>query len=525
MNPNLYNELNKGWKSTCKIVLGDEIGELKDYEEWLKEYLPAVGRRKSHLSGNEVILSMDDYCETANFVSLDEMKEKAVSLDINEIKDIDSILEAISESWEYCGYRVLGNSKFVESSDLVMDSQYVADSANVQQSMKVFASTMIRMNSQYAFGSAGFGKGEFILRAVNAFNIKRSFEGHFFADCSDIYFCYNAFGCHDMMFSFGQRNKHHMIGNLALSPDKYLELKKKLLEDIRDELKRSKRFPSLFELVPDKKPDPDIKIPELQRNRETDLSVIEKAFSSTLKIIFKKDITHRMDDCADWLQRHTHKIKELKSPFGATTYMPDGPSFTSAFSMFPKKRMVSYEESFELGKIHLDESELSNLGKIREKLGRIGFFTDETYEGNTHNCIRMNVAYNSSNSYRQNDATNSEYCALGSWALDSKYVFGCQRIIDSQFCVKCYNSLRLNRCLELDTCTNCSDTLFSHNSEGLQEAMFCFNTKSKRHAIGNTQLPQEQYRKIKDAIIGQMADEIIKSKGLKWDIYNIGCYR
>lgn len=519
----LYEELNKAWKSTCRILLGEEIGELKAYEEWLKEYLPAIGKRKSHISGKETILAMDDYCETANFVLLDELKEKTASLNINEIKDIDSILNAISENWEYCGYRVLGNSRFVESSDLVMDSQYVADSVNIQQSMKVFASAMIRTNSQNVFGGAGFGKGDFLIRVVNAFNIKRSFESHFFADCSDLYFCYNNFGCHDMMFSFGQRNKRHMIGNLALPAEKYLSLKSKLLSELRDELRRSRRFPSLFELVPNRRPDVGIKIPTIKRRMEADLPIIEKAFSSTLKVIFKKDIDHRMDDCAEWLQRHTHRVKEVKSPFGAVTYMPDGPAFTSAFALFPKNRMVSYEESFELGKVALSENDLSNLESIKEGLGRIGYFTDETYEGNTRNCIRMNVAYNSSNCYRQNDATGSEYCALGSWALDSKYAFGCHRIIASQFCVKCYNSLNLNRCLELDTCTNCSDSLFSHNSEGLSEAMFCFNAKGKRYAIGNSQLTPDQYRKVKDALVSQMADEILKKKELKYDIFNIGC--
>jgi hypothetical protein len=33
----------------------------------------------------------------------------------------------------------------------------------------------------------------------------------------------------------------------------------------------------------------------------------------------------------------------------------------------------------------------------------------------------------------------------------------------------------------------------------------------------------EQYKKIKDMLVGQMADEILKKKELKWDIFNIGC--
>jgi hypothetical protein len=51
--------------------------------------------------------------------------------------------------------------------------------------------------------------------------------------------------------------------------------------------------------------------------------------------------------------------------------------------------------------------------------------------------------------------------------------------------------------------------------------MFCFNAKGKRYAIGNAQLQPDQYRRIKDMLVGQMADELIKNKQLKWDIFSI----
>ena len=83
--------------------------------------------------------------------------------------------------------------------------------------------------------------------------------------------------------------------------------------------------------------------------------------------------------------------------------------------------------------------------------------------------------------------------------------------------------MNLNRCFEVDSCSNCADTLFAHNCEGLNEAMFCFNVKGKRCAIGNAALPPEQYKRIKNSLVEQMADEIIKNKRLRYDIFNIGC--
>jgi len=110
-------------------------------------------------------------------------------------------------------------------------------------------------------------------------------------------------------------------------------------------------------------------------------------------------------------------------------------------------------------------------------------------------------------------------------SLNSKYTFGCYRILESQFCINCYNSLYLTRCFEVDTSTKCSDSLFCHNSEALQDCAFCFNAKGKRHAIGNLQLPPEQYRKIKNMLVEQMTEEILKTKELNYDIFNIGCYK
>jgi len=35
----VYDELNKRWKATCRILFGEEIGELEEY----KEYLTGLG--------------------------------------------------------------------------------------------------------------------------------------------------------------------------------------------------------------------------------------------------------------------------------------------------------------------------------------------------------------------------------------------------------------------------------------------------------------------------------------------------
>ncbi len=521
MTPQAYDVLNRAWKSTCRVVLGAEVGELEEYKGWLGEYLPPVGKRKSYISGREVTLANPRYPDDARFVSMEEIREKkADPLGINDIKDMDSVVRAVSEQWEYAGNRVQGNSAMVEASDIVVDSQSVSGSTDIAQSQYVFSSFMVRGGSKYIFGSGWFSKTEFAIRHVSGFNNARILDSSLVTDSSDIYYCHNMAGCMDAMFSFSQRNSRHCIGNLVLPKDKYLPLKSKLLSEIREELKAKKRFPSLMDMVADKgTAGGTLELPE--RNEKTDIVPVEKAFSSLFRILFAKEPAG-MGPCENWLLRNIPPIQEVESPFGRRTFVPADESF-ACFYRFPRNRIVTLYEALELGKLRLNERDMASLGKIQENLKEIAFFTAELVGGNSSNAMKSPVVYNSSNIYKVYDATYSEYASMGSLSLNSKYAFGCYRIIDSEFCLKCNNSLRLSRCFEMDSSSNCLDSMFCHNSEALSDCMFCFNAKAKRHAIGNAQLAPEQYRRIKGILLAQIVEELDKNKSLKWDIFNVGC--
>ncbi|MFH1222647.1 MAG: hypothetical protein V1492_06210 [Candidatus Micrarchaeota archaeon] len=518
MASEVYDVLNKSWKSTCRILLGEEIGELKDYEGWLKDAYKGGITQKSHLSGKEVVLASiggsRNYCKNARFVSADELKENAIKpLTINEIKDVDSIVEAVAEKWEYTGNIILGNSQFVDKSSLITNSSYVYDSYDVSDSSYIAYSTMARKQSKYCFGAIGL-LNEFLIRGANM-NVKRGLETLFNVNSSDLYFAYNCNDSSDLMFCFNLKSKRNYIGNLQLPTGKYSELKKKLLAEMREELKREKKLPSLLDLCKNEKPE---HVAAIKKTEEKfDMAPIEKAFSATAKVIFKKELGS-IKDYEKYLSRYIKPIKELISPAGIKVYQPNEP-----YRPYPEKRIVSLEEAYEFAKTPLNEAEISGFRQIKENLWKNAFFVGQFREGNFYNYERAYFVINSMNIYGVNDATNAENCAIDNMALNSKYAFGSSRILESQFSINCHNSLRLGRCFELDSCTNCSDTYFAHNCEGLIDAMFCWNVKAKHCAIGNRELPTEQYRKIRDGLVEQMADEILRTKELKWDIYNIGC--
>jgi len=527
MNTNspVYAQLNKAWKATCRILFGEEIGELKEYEEWLKEYLPVLGKRKSHISGKDVTVAFDEYCKDARFVSLDEVKEKSIEpLTINEIKDIDSIIEAISERWEYTGSRILGRSTSVENSDVIIDSHYIYNAVNVVKSQYVISSAAVRDNSRYIFGSIGISDSEFLVRIYGADHAKRCFESQSPSYSSDLKFCYNCIECSDMLFSFNLRNKHFVIGNLQLPKDKYMIVKEKLIQEMVEELKKNKTLPSLFKFIPNKKTKSDSNFDFSSKCETTDMEKIRGAFSSTFKVLFKKE-PDKIEKYELWLSRYSGIPKEVASAIsGRKIYLHQIPEFKRVYNVTYESRIVEHSEALDLSKQYVNENKLSSLNEIKDAMEEIAFFSPAYTTGVVNNLIKTSIGIDAINIYATSVAIKAENSAVnGTIGPHAKYIFGNHRTTDSQFCIHTYYSSNLTRCFEMDSSSNCSDTYFAHNCEGLSEAMFCWNVKGKRYAIGNAQLPPDQYRKIKNMLIEQMANEILKKKELRYDIFNIGC--
>jgi len=521
MDAELAKTLEKAWDSTCRVLFGRELGGHSRYDEWLSEYLFPTARRKSHASGREVMLAMDDYPENARFASQEEVSQnRKYSLSINQVKDIDSIVGGIQEQCEYSGNRVLGNSSFVEASDIVFGSHYVYNSTNIEECEYVYSSFMMRKGCKYSFGSAWSGDDEFVVRVFGSFGAHRCFESQIIGYSSDMYLCHNCDGCHDMIFSFGQRNESYKIGNLPLPKEKYFALKKKIINELADEIIRNKGFPSLYDLVPNAKPQkkPDLKL-RVAKPLENQ-SVMEKGFASTYNVVLKRKPAHNLDSFAPWLLKHSIKVKETKTLFGSTTCYPKN---FSLFSRVPLERLVRDEELLELGKtLMADEKEAGSLKGLMESLERIGYLSTEIHSGENFNYVKSPIVYYAANVYGCYDVTYADNVGYCSFALNAKYTYGCRRALESQFSLKCYNSLYLNRCFEMDTCNKCADSYFCHNSEGLSDCMFCFNLKGKRHSIGNTEFEKGKYAQVKGAVLAQIADELDRAKGLKMDIFNIG---
>ncbi|MFH1222648.1 MAG: hypothetical protein V1492_06215 [Candidatus Micrarchaeota archaeon] len=518
-----YISLNNAWKKTCSVVFGEDVGELDAYEPWLAEFTMPGIHRKSSVSNRDVTYAVTEYDEKSKWISFDEVESnrKFKPLDINEIKDIDSIREAIADTAYYAGNIVLGNSGQVERSSSINDSFYMRDTMLLGDS-KYLDHCFIGRVDEYCFGSYAIGETSFCIRCAQTYRDKRSFELWMSWNCSDCYYVYNVHNCTNCLFSFNVKNKRNCIGNLELNKDKYEQTKKKLLAELADELRQKKRLPSLLDIVNRSKYEKP-QLAEVKAAAEGSAKkIIETEFSKTSGIILGKKLAG-IDDYADWLTRHTHKIQEGTSAISGRK-IPIVP-FIIAKQDLPRERLITLEEAEQLGehtKLSQQDAEGISLRNAHEKIGKLAFFNVELRTGVNKNLEECTMAADALNCYRASATVYAKYCAYGMWPRSSEYCFGFDRLFDSNFCIKCYHSVKLSRCFELDASRNCSDSYFSHNCENIHDSMFCFNTKNLNHAIGNTTLAPDDYKKIKLIIMQQIWDELDGKKNLKWNIYNIG---
>ncbi|MEW6528958.1 MAG: hypothetical protein AB1391_03650 [Candidatus Micrarchaeota archaeon] len=149
-------DVEKAFQTTFKIIFGSECKvKIEDLKDYLWKYHYPLEKKKSKISGKDVYLGENRYC--GNVISYDEIDfKKSYALDINEIKDIDSIVEAVKDRIQYCGNTLSGKTDFVSESDCVTDSFYIYNSHHFFASKYAAYSSYVRDASEYIFGCSYF---------------------------------------------------------------------------------------------------------------------------------------------------------------------------------------------------------------------------------------------------------------------------------------------------------------------------------------------------------------------------------
>ncbi|MFH1448751.1 MAG: hypothetical protein ABIG39_07870 [Candidatus Micrarchaeota archaeon] len=522
-----YPHLNTHWKSTCRILLGAEVGELSEYSEWLYENNGPRMVQKSEASGKDVVFTSSNYSKNARWISFDEvdLDKEYPKLSINEIKDIDSVLQAISERIIYAGNIILGNSKFVDQSSTITECFYVSHSERVAFSKHIAYSSRGGY-SENIFGCYGFGPVQFAVKCSASWDVSRCLcvsKAYF---TSSSYFSHGLTGCSDCIFCFNVKNKRNMIGNLQLQKEKYLELKKKLVGEFREKLMEDKRLPSIFELVEKQEPDYSILKETIRQARpfpeeKTDKSKIEKAFSETTNIVLEKPLSP-IDRYSEWLSKNSaiHLEDGKSCASGKPLIIPD----YAWFLKYPRNRLITQQEADFIGdKMELPQQEVESLSisNASSLLNKLAFFSPFWYSGTLKNNIDSPLNVDSVDCYRGALYLLSKSCAFCFSPRSCEYSFGDREGRHNTFCVNCNFSTNISRSFGLDSCNKCTGCYFCHNCENIHDSILCFNVKNRRYAIGNVEVGREKFLQAKKLLLDWINKQLDSKNKLDIDIYRI----
>lgn len=517
--------LDRHFRKACSVILGEEVGALSDYEEWLLSLKQPMGHAKSSVSGKGLALASPDYSPSACFIALGEENAAAKPFSINHIKDIDSLMEAARERFAYSGNLVFGNSKFVEGSSDVSDSFYIYKSARVSGCKAIACSTIIK-ESNYLFGCNVASKDEYCMRCHQFTFNTRCFEVNITTSSSDCYYTYDCLGCKEAMFSFGQRNGLYMVGNLVLPKEKYLQLKSSLLEQIRGELVAKKRAPSFQDIFQQAAAQPVSLAPEAKAcakkfERKANRAPVQKAWDDTCRIVLGKGIGE-IARYKEWLLRHNIRVRKVKSVLGSGEI--PAPSYENLKAL-PDNRYVNIDERLPLMRLmKLSEGEaeriaLANTGKT---LGRIAYITPQFHEGQNLNAYECPIVLWSTDCEGVHGCVYMKKSAYSTWARDSDHMFGSAFVFDSAFCINCYNSFKLQNCFEVDSARSCTGCYFCHNVENCHDAIFCSNAKNLKYAVCNKEVGREEFIRVKAMLLARVNAELGESGSCAMDVYRIG---
>jgi hypothetical protein len=513
-------ELESAFRTTCRVIFGEEIGSLKDFAPYFKELMMPYQMKKSCVSGKEVMVSNDFYPRDAKFASQDELPLlKFPPLNVNEMKDIDSLFEAASERAVYCGNKLFGTNRDVKEADNCVDCFNVMHAHNVYN-VKYGAYISTLRESEYVFGMGGFPKSRMAIRTWEGVGANRCFEAYYGTNLSDMYYAMNCVGCSNCIFAFNLRSKRNVIGNLELPKDRFMALKKKLLAEMAGGLRKNKRLFSLADIafygrekkmVPEDVIEADGPVP----------SKVEGAWRATGKIVLGREHPG-ITKFGKWLSKRTAEVKRVRGANGTPTYKIGA---IPIVGKLPADRLVTHDEGEEAANLHpisIGKGETPSLEEVLARVAKVARFSFEFIDGPHFNCVDTPNIYGGSNVYKIWDTTEGKDSAYSSAVIKSEHLFGgAYRLLLSQFCINIFDSTNLKGCFEVDCSYATRNSYFCHNCENVTDSMFCFNAKALQYAFCNQQVGKGEYLRLKKILLDYVNVQLGKKGALDASIFSI----
>jgi hypothetical protein len=129
----------------------------------------------------------------------------------------------------------------------LIESTVTVDGSNCYKASAIVRSKycscgMWPKDSYNCFGFDTLFDSNFCLNCYHSQKLTRCFEMDNCKDCSDSMFCHNCEALTNCMFCFNTKAKRYAIGNVEVGKERYLEIRKKVMDEIAKRLEKDKKI-------------------------------------------------------------------------------------------------------------------------------------------------------------------------------------------------------------------------------------------------------------------------------------------
>ncbi|HIH22800.1 TPA: hypothetical protein HA238_03665 [Candidatus Micrarchaeota archaeon] len=239
------DEFEKTFQMMTSLILGKKLTGFMEYEEWLLRHVSGMIKVKSQISEKEVYMPGFEFYEDVKerVVTIEEAYGELGNKQITEselggltLANSSSVLRGISITTSDTQYGT--NSNLFEC-PMYYNSHYGFRAPALNQSKHVIYSFWPRQ-SEYMIGCHYVFSSKFCIKCYNSENITRCFEVSDSNNCTDCYFCHNCDNVSNSMFCFNVKSKRYAIANVEIGREKYMEIRKLVLDEIVQKLEKEK---------------------------------------------------------------------------------------------------------------------------------------------------------------------------------------------------------------------------------------------------------------------------------------------
>lgn len=240
-------EIEEVFQTLTEVLFSRKLSGLSAYGDWLLRDTRRPSESKSPLSGKVVFSPPLLFYAPASRGAIKAGEVEGVSaLELGRSAAMGFTLEDAPATLRSIAFhtpeKILGrNEQVVECYPPYIDSSYCYRCTSFAN-CKYCAYSFWPRDSEAVFGSDTLFSSKYCLKCYNSLNLSRCFEVSQSSHCSDCYFCHNCDACSDCMFCFNAKALRYAIFNREIGREKYMEVKKRVIQDIAVRLEKNKRF-------------------------------------------------------------------------------------------------------------------------------------------------------------------------------------------------------------------------------------------------------------------------------------------